>query len=595
MNLCAYGNAAGRGCRHFGLLIVLLAGLGPVLFGSTALGKQSVVSSPHNLSASGGGGQHNVTFATETRICVFCHVPHAAKVSQPLWSRDLPPETSYTPYSSSTLHADPKPDLPTGASRLCLSCHDGTIALGLYVGSRVSGSTVIPTDPEPRFNPNLGTDLSDDHPISFFYSETLAGQGELVSPAALPAEIRLDQDGMLQCTACHDPHNNQFGNFLVMDNSQSGSPLCIACHDNTGWSGAAHNPQQSPVLANACMNCHYVHSAPEPVRLLKRPKEEENCTLTCHNGIDVNSVDIQTVMGTLYRHPVDFTTGVHDPRENLPASNYHVECVDCHNPHQATNADIPLASPPAVNGPLLGVRKDDAGGIAATEFDICFRCHAGPAAGSFAGISEAPSNRQLPDADLRNRFDENNPSFHPVVADRRGSGASLLLPLQAGMTRIYCSDCHNSDQSSRAIGSGSGANGPHGSNYEHILIARYDMPIPSSPPAPYSSALYALCFRCHDETFLMDSSSAFVKKGNNLHNLHVRIRNVPCFACHDPHGVSSLVGATAANNAHLINFERDYTVSGAVPVPQYQTLAPASGSCTVSCHSNPTQTRTYSP
>ena len=41
------------------------------------------------------------------------------------------PVTAYIPYSSSSLQA--KPGQPTGTSKLCLSCHDGTIALGSVV------------------------------------------------------------------------------------------------------------------------------------------------------------------------------------------------------------------------------------------------------------------------------------------------------------------------------------------------------------------------------------------------------------------------------------------------------------------------------
>ena len=68
-----------------------------------------------------------------------------------------------------------KPDRPSGASRLCLSCHDGSIALNDYRGSPMSGQTFMPTSPLPTTNPNLSSDLRDDHPISFAYTDALAG------------------------------------------------------------------------------------------------------------------------------------------------------------------------------------------------------------------------------------------------------------------------------------------------------------------------------------------------------------------------------------------------------------------------------------
>jgi hypothetical protein len=239
---------------------------------------------------------------------------------------------------------------------------------------------------------------------------------------------------------------------------------------------------------------------------------------------------------------------------------------------------------------LLGVRIDSAGTVATTEHDICFKCHAGAAATSFQGTI-AP--RLLVEADEQNRFDGVNPAYHPVTVNRNGSGASLKLALQASMLRIYCSDCHNSERSTRA--GGDGADGPHGSIYPHILMAQYEMPLASDPPSAYSASLYALCFRCHEETFVMGTGTAFAKGGLNMHTEHVQTRRVPCFACHDPHGVALTAGATTTGNAHLVNFDVDYTTSALVPVPAYQTFAPANGSCIVSCHSTADHSRDYAP
>jgi hypothetical protein len=68
-----------------------------------------------------------VKAVAEAQTCLFCHAPHSASTVAPLWNRGNPGST-YTPYSSSTSVA--RPGQPTGASLLCLSCHDGTIALG---------------------------------------------------------------------------------------------------------------------------------------------------------------------------------------------------------------------------------------------------------------------------------------------------------------------------------------------------------------------------------------------------------------------------------------------------------------------------------
>jgi len=77
-------------------------------------------------------------------------------------------------------------------------------------------------------------------------------------------------------------------------------------------------------------------------------------------------------------------------------------------------------------------------------------------------------------------------------------------------------------------------------------------------------------------------------RARQYHARHVVDRCIPCFACHDPHGVPAQGGATSVNNAHLVNLDRGYASSPAVPSPSYTSLAPGRGSCTVSCHAGGT-------
>src|SRR5437879_5236460 len=102
------------------LVILLIA-----LFGSLARGQnQSIINSPHNLSASGPGA---IRASSEQEVCIFCHAPHNASPIQPVWNRNMP-VSAYTVYTSNSL--DAVPGQPTGSSKLCLSCHDGAIAIG---------------------------------------------------------------------------------------------------------------------------------------------------------------------------------------------------------------------------------------------------------------------------------------------------------------------------------------------------------------------------------------------------------------------------------------------------------------------------------
>ena len=107
------------------LLCALIAACG-VLAVAHLLGQspQRVKNTVHNLSISGPGA---VRAISETEVCVFCHTPHGSSGVTPLWNRNSP-VGPYTIYQSSSLEA--AIGQPTGASKLCLSCHDGTIALG---------------------------------------------------------------------------------------------------------------------------------------------------------------------------------------------------------------------------------------------------------------------------------------------------------------------------------------------------------------------------------------------------------------------------------------------------------------------------------
>ncbi len=89
-----------------------------------SLNAQSVVNTVHNLSVSGPG---SIRAASETEVCIFCHTPHDSRPESPLWNRQDPGVT-YVLYNSSTVQA--MTGQPDGSSVLCLSCHDGTIALG---------------------------------------------------------------------------------------------------------------------------------------------------------------------------------------------------------------------------------------------------------------------------------------------------------------------------------------------------------------------------------------------------------------------------------------------------------------------------------
>jgi predicted CXXCH cytochrome family protein len=528
---------------------------------------RSIVYTKHNLSVSGPG---TVKATIEVPVCEFCHTPHHAGQAQPLWNKDIP-DIVYTTYQSSTLKA--AVGQPNGASRLCLSCHDGTIALGL-VRSRtqpIPFSGGVTTMPAGRTR--LGTDLSDDHPISFVYDSSLVSRnGQLEQPANLRGPVKLDRFSQVQCTSCHNPHDDQYAKFLVMSNTATA--LCTTCHKKDYWSqtthrtstrtwnGAGANPwprtPYTTVSANGCENCHQPHTAGGRERLLNYAVEESNC-YPCHNG-NVTTKNIQQEFSKAYVHPIATNTGVHKAGENPLWATRHVECVDCHNPH-ASNAST--ASPPLASGRLAGAVGISSSGTTVNpltyEYQLCYRCHA-----DNPGTQAPVVSRVIAEKNLRQKFKTSNASYHPVeAAGKNPDGPSLIVPYTVS-SLTYCTQCHNNNAGPGA--GGAGPNGPHGSIYRPILERQYT----TTDNTPESSAQYALCYKCHSRTSILGNQSF------KDHNKHIVGERTPCSVCHDPHGVAS--------STHLINFDKTVVTPSSSGILRFDDLGRFSGRCYLTCH-----------
>ncbi|MFI5398478.1 MAG: cytochrome c3 family protein [Candidatus Binatia bacterium] len=560
------------------LLIVICLVAGP------RVGHAGLRETAHNLSPSGlgrrqAGGQGAAAALAangQDDLCVFCHTPHNATGRRGLWSRQLEPVT-YKLYQSSTMQA--RPQQPTGSSRLCLSCHDGMMAIdapkgkgGMTLG-RLTGPSV------------LGTDLSDDHPISFVYDQALVTRRrDLASPATLVGSVKLDDSGQVQCTSCHDAHLDRHPKFLVTDPSYSG--LCVACHQLPHWQESAHATSSatarsaSPlpgsgyatVSQNGCSSCHRSHGAQHPQRLLTATTEEGVC-LPCHDG-RVAAKDLRREFVKYSAHRVDMYTDVHDPIENPNTMARHVECVDCHNAHEVRARSVGGQIP----GPLAGVSGVTISGSfvreASFEYEICLKCH---------GVNQDRDPvvfRTDSLSNVRLEIDPQNASFHPVAdVGRNPNIPGLVAPLTPA-SRTPCLSCHNNDAASQ-IGS-SAPRGPHGSNYRPILAAEYHL---DATMGPESYQLYALCYRCHDRNTLLNRPDGFP------HQLHVGKVGASCAVCHDAHG--------SRRNAHLINFmSRDLTGKVVVTASssgqlEYTSLGMGTGRCFLTCHGSDHNSKDY--
>jgi predicted CXXCH cytochrome family protein len=518
----------------------------------------------HDLAALG-AGRNGQTISR----CSFCHAPHNAAPTRALWNAGSP-GFSYKLYESATLKATL--EQPTGASRVCLSCHDGTIALADRNGQPATAM---------RASTSLGTDLSDDHPISFTYDSRLATLNrELVDPSLLPSITRLDASNQLQCTTCHDPHEGRNAKFLVTDNRAS--RLCTTCHQLAGWTASAHATSGATwdgkgpgpwgesafrtVAENGCGNCHRVHSAGRPQWLLESSKEARNC-LVCHSGTSA-AKDVDRELRKISSHPIEQPEWVHKPGEDPRAMPRHVACSDCHNPHAVRRGG---SGSPSL-GSMAEVKGISASGAvvaqASAEYEVCYACH---------GVNE-PSRSTLVRRDnvanTRLELDPANASFHPVVGPGRNPAVAGFESGYSASSTIRCSDCHNSD-------SRSGAAGPHGSIYEPILERKYDV----QDPSPESYQAYSLCYKCHSRTAVLSDRGGFP------HRKHVVDLQTPCATCHDAHG--------SRTNTSLINFAIRGRTGATLVSPsrsgrlEFQSLGPSRGQCTLTCHGSDHDPKRY--
>jgi predicted CXXCH cytochrome family protein len=283
---------------------------------------------------------------------MYCHAPHSGINGRvgvqetPLWSQKLSSVQSYQMYSSPTMVNQVNASPPLGSnSTLCLSCHDGTVAVGtttpwgqVPMSSSLSGT---PAD--------LGTNLSTTHPFSFI-TPLQAAPDLWPSLSATPPSTQDSTgvvtliNGNVECGSCHNPHVQNIdssGDFLVIDNSQSA--LCLACHNGTmsgsgmglssslarpvgstapavggstarttnrlrDWSASIHAMASNRIASqvssdvfpvskamtrsgalgpyttlrkNGCLSCHATHNSAPKVLL--RGTDDQTC-LICHSG-----------------------------------------------------------------------------------------------------------------------------------------------------------------------------------------------------------------------------------------------------------------------------------------------------------------------
>lgn len=205
----------------------------------------------HNLTHPARISPMSGMIADYGQVCVYCHAPHGGSGERPLWNRR-------TPTGPYRMYEDPLDMLadaqPTGVSRLCLSCHDGTIGLDdvlvrpvTYAGPGPRRETIERcTSCHNGGNPAGGLnwenvwfrpdDLRNQHPISVQYDPS-RDPGFHPTSAVLAAGLVLE-NGRVQCATCHEPHDARHRPFLRVPNTNRS--LCLVCHRSLPSQLTAH-------------------------------------------------------------------------------------------------------------------------------------------------------------------------------------------------------------------------------------------------------------------------------------------------------------------------------------------------------------------
>jgi predicted CXXCH cytochrome family protein len=205
------------------------------------------------------------------RICIFCHAPHnTIKLSPanggpgagvgagpqapdafdylPLWNHELTGNfASFTMYQNGpgAPQTGPKASqaiqqtmTPGSTSLLCLSCHDGSVAVNAYgnsfqlTGSQSSGGGTIGVQYV------IGKDnyLGNHHPIGFSYDAAQTIDTEIrpstvsMGAAGLVSDHLYGVNGNMECGSCHSVHNTGNTGETLLWRSDVNSRLCLTCH-----------------------------------------------------------------------------------------------------------------------------------------------------------------------------------------------------------------------------------------------------------------------------------------------------------------------------------------------------------------------------
>lgn len=230
--------------------VAILIAMGPLAIAPVALANGSgggIAGSPHDFTDDAPMVE---SWNFRGEICRVCHVPHDHDRNAAigglglLWNHEVTSQT-YNMYAedSHIMWIDGAADTePTGTTKMCLGCHDGTVGLDQYDNQTGIVGTVFISDYHAGFQvPGavLPGDLSNTHPLGVVYDPALdTGLNPLTDLMGGSGTIGdvLETGNKVACMSCHDVHDEPGesvpGTHLLRVTTKLPTPsaLCLTCH-----------------------------------------------------------------------------------------------------------------------------------------------------------------------------------------------------------------------------------------------------------------------------------------------------------------------------------------------------------------------------
>lgn len=324
--------------------------------------------------------------------------------------------------------------IPAAQSNLCFTCHDGSAATA-NISSQFSDPQVPPNNPgggaiysHPATTPSAHLAAKDDE-----FHDTLNRHSE--------------------CGDCHNSHS-QNGSLAVETANGYAASGALTNISGVGVTGASRTLVWEDAITyeyELCYKCHSSYTV-----LPSSPRETDQ------------SAEFNPANGSF--HPIEQAgkNGTTAMANNLGGTSPYklwnfgtgdtVRCLNCHGDYRLAN---PAAPPPAnarlaphanafvgmlMNNLRDRLLKSSGEGYAASDFALCYQCHA---EAPFKDITADPRD------DTNFRFH----GFHLNSIPNIGSGGTSIDTPGAGQGNALCSECHyqpHGQGSARGNASGSG-------------------------------------------------------------------------------------------------------------------------------------------